>query len=188
MRIHKLLAAAAIACASTLGAQGTEVLEVRPFVGASIPTGSQRDMFKNAALFGFQGAFELAPTFHLIGTFGWVPVHHRYIQSDTRANIAQVDLGMEFGAVHALSGGWELRPFVGLGGGGRMYMYSANQLDNTTCASGYGAVGTEFQLRDVALRLEARDNVFCYKAPIAGVASATRNDVGLSFGLAYHFR
>jgi hypothetical protein len=49
-------------------------------------------------------------------------------------------------------------------------------------------VGTEFQIARTALRLEARDNVFRYRSPISGVSSKTRNDVGLSFGVAYHLR
>ena len=72
-----LLAAALVVCTATLGAQ-TRTLELRPFAGASIPTGSQRDLFKDAALFGTQGALELSPTFHVIGTFGWTAGTHRY--------------------------------------------------------------------------------------------------------------
>ena len=131
---------------------------------------------------------ERQPAFHLVGTFGWVPVHHKYAAPTKNANIAQFDVGVEFGGVRPLRGAWEWRPFVGLGGGGRMYFYNSNQLDNTSSASGYGTLGMEFQIRDLAFRFEARDNVFSYRAPIAGVSSATRNDVGLSFGLAYHIR
>jgi hypothetical protein len=53
---------------------------------------------------------------------------------------------------------------------------------------GYGAIGTELQLGNSALRAEARDNVFCYKSPIRGMGSSTRNDVGVMLGIAYHFR
>ena len=53
---------------------------------------------------------------------------------------------------------------------------------------GYGALGTEFQVGRSAIRLEARDNVFCYKSPVAGVDSKTRTDIALALGLAYHFR
>ena len=50
------------------------------------------------------------------------------------------------------------------------------------------ATRAEFQLARTALRIEARDNVFCYKSPIAGVSSQTRSDIGLAFGVAYHLR
>jgi hypothetical protein len=59
-------------------------------------------------------------------------------------------------------------------------------LKDRTCGSGYGALGTEFQRDRLALRAEARDYVCCFKAPVTGVKSKTRNDVGLSLGFAYH--
>lgn len=162
--------------------------ELRPFVGAYLPTGAQRDLFKDASLFGIQGALEVKPTFHLLGTFSWVPVHDKFSGFDENVNVFAYDVGTEFGMIHSLGSGWELKPFLGLGVGARTYAYKASGLSNNTCAAGYGALGSEFQFDKVALRFEARDNVFCYRSPIAGVATATRNDVGLAFGFAYHFR
>jgi hypothetical protein len=161
--------------------------EVRPFVGVSVPTGVQRDLFKDAAMFGIQGAVEMKPSFHLIGTFGWIPTETKYAVARENVNIFQYDLGAEVSLVRRL-GAWEFKPFVGLGGGARTYVYKADQLDNKTCAAGYGAVGAELQMGRAALRLEGRDNVFCFRSPIAGVESKTRNDVGLSLGVAYHIR
>lgn len=162
--------------------------ELRPFVGAYIPTGAQRDLFKDATMFGVQGALELRPTLHLLGTFGWTPAHNKYVGYDENVSIFSYDVGTELGMVQPLGAAWEWRPFLGLGVGARTYSYKAAGLSDRTCASGYGAAGSEFQFAKVALRLEARDNVFCYRSPIAGVSSTTRNDVGLAFGFAYHFR
>jgi hypothetical protein len=81
-----------------------------------------------------------------------------------------------------------MRPFVGVGGGARTYLYQGTGLSDRTCTAGYAALGTEFQLGATALRLEARNNLFCYKSPFAGLSSVTRNDVSLSLGLAYHIR
>lgn len=117
-----------------------------------------------------------------------VPAHNKYSGFDENVSIFAYDVGTELGMVQTLGAGWELRPFVGLGVGARTYAYKANGLSDRTCAAGYGALGSEFQFDKLALRLEARDNVFCYRSPIAGVASKTRNDVGLAFGFAYHFR
>jgi hypothetical protein len=162
--------------------------ELRPFVGAYIPTGAQRDLFKDATMYGVQGALELLPTWHLLGTFSWAPVHNKYVGFDENVSIFAYDVGTELGFVQPLTSTWELKPFVGLGLGARTYTYKSNSFSNQTCAAGYGALGSEFQYDRIALRLEARDNVFCYRSPIAGVASKTRNDVGLAFGFAYHFR
>lgn len=161
--------------------------ELRPFVGAYLPTGAQADLFKGASLFGLQGALEVEPTFHLLGTFSWVPAHNKFTGFDENASIFAYDVGAEFGTLYPLGSGWELKPFLGLGVGARTYTYKAPGLSTNTCAAGYGALGSEFQVDKVALRFEARDNLFCYRDPIDGV-SKTRNDVGLALGLAYHFR
>jgi hypothetical protein len=179
------LAVALCASAAALPAQ-TPALELRPFGGASIPTGTQRDYFKDAAMFGIQGAIELKPALHMIGSFSWVDGKNKYSVSNLNVDIFQYDVGAELGLVTPLGASWEMKPFLGFGAGARTYRFSADQLSNKTCALGYGSVGSEFQLTKFALRLEARENVFCYKSPIIGQKSKTRNDLGLSFGIAYH--
>ena len=54
--------------------------------------------------------------------------------------------------------------------------------------AGYGALGVEFELSRTAIRLEGRDNLFGFKSPLPFEKSRTRSDIGLSLGLAYHFR
>lgn len=163
-------------------------IELRPFVGASIPAGDQRDLYGDEPMFGLQGAVEVKPTFHFVGSFGWVPSQANYTVSDNEVNIFQYDVGVEFGLVRPMARNWEFRPFFGFGAGGRSYAFAASQLNDKTCLAGYGALGTEFQVGRSAIRLEARDNVFCYKSPVAGVESKTRTDIALALGLAYHFR
>jgi len=161
--------------------------EFRPFAGANIPTGPQRDLFGDAAMIGAQLALEIQPTLHVLGTFGWVASQSNYAVTNDDVNMFTYDVGLEFSVVEPLGGKWELKPFVGIGGGGRTYAYRGT-LPDKTCGSVYAALGTEFQIAPWAFRLEARDNVFCYVSPLAGVSSETRNDVGLTLGLAYHFR
>jgi hypothetical protein len=189
MKKGLFLAVALSAGTGALSAQtASPALELRPFAGASIPTGTQRDLFKSAALIGIQGAVEMKPTFHLLGSFGWVDGTSKYQLGSNNVDIFQYDVGAELGMIAPLGGGWELKPFLGLGAGARTYRYSSDQLSNKTCGSAYGAAGTEFQITKIALRLEARDNVFCYRSPLVGQKSKTRNDLGLAFGLAYHIR
>ena len=189
MRRTAFAIAALLGAASLLPAQTAKTRpEIRPFAGAIIPTGDQRTLFKSAPMFGLQTALELKPSLHLVGTFGWVPAQDKYAVAQDNVNNFQYNVGVELGFVQPLGGSWELRPFVGAGVGGRTYAYQAATLSNKTCAAGYGALGTEFQLARTALRLEARDNVFCFKSPIGGVSSKTRNDIGLAFGIAYHLR
>ena len=138
-------------------------------------------------MFGVQAELEVRPTLHLLGSFGWAPAQNKYQVADDDVNILQYDAGVEFDLVRPMGGGWQFKPFLGMGAGARTYLYGDDELSNKTCFAGYGALGTEFQIGRTALRLEGRDNVFCYRSPIGG-DSKTRNDVGVAFGVAYHFR
>ncbi len=134
-----------------------------------MPTGDQRDRFKDAAMYGVQAAVEVMPTFHLLGTFSWVPGQTTYAASDDKVQILQYDVGAELGLDQALGSSWEFKPFVGAGAGARTYLYKSADLMDKTCNAGYGALGSELQYSRVAFRLEARENVYCFKSPVAGV-------------------
>lgn len=191
MRYQALAVAAVLALASTASAQTRFAPkagpEIRPLVGAYVPTGSQADAFKTAVLVGGQVAFEMSDYFHLVGEFTWVPSTLKFTGlSSTGADIYQYDAGVEFNLLHHLNDEWLLRPFAGLGAGGRTYAYTAADVSNKTCAAGYGTLGTEFQRGIYAIRLEARDNMSCFESPITG-DTKTNNDLHFSIGLAYHF-
>lgn len=160
--------------------------EIRPFAGASIPTGDHRDFFRDATLVGVQGALEMRPTFHLLASLGWARSNTKYAVSESDVHMLAYDVGAEWSFVKPLAEGWQLKPFIGAGAGARSYLYRSSALADKTCLVGYGALGSEFQLARVALRIEARDNVFCYRSPVAGTTSKTRNDVGIMAGLAFH--
>jgi hypothetical protein len=161
--------------------------ELRPFVGMYIPTGAQRDLFDDAAMFGLQGALEVKPAFHLLGAFAWTPGQSKY-QAGNDVQILQYDVGMEFNLIRELGDSWLFKPFIGFGGGARSYLYEAGVLNDQTFAVGYGTLGMEFQLARTAIRLESRGNIFNFESPIPGIDNKTRKDVGLTLGLAYHFK
>jgi hypothetical protein len=162
--------------------------EIRAFTGAQIATGAQRNLFSDNATVGVEAAVELQPTVHMVASLGWVPSRTTYSLANNSVNIFQYTLGLEVGLARLMPGAWIFKPFIGAGAGARTYAYTARGIRDQTCSAGYGAAGAEFQLAKTALRLEARDNVFCYQSPIAGVAAVTRNDVGLTLGVAYHIR
>jgi hypothetical protein len=182
--------AAALAAVTTTVAAQTPTMtpELRPFVGASIPTGDQRDLFKDATVFGLQAAVEIQPTFHLLGTFAWVPGVTKYTVAEDKVQIFQYDVGAELGFALPLSPTMTFKPFAGLGAGARTFDYKADELATKTGAVGYGAIGSEIQFDRIGLRCEARDNVFSFRSPMKGVDTKTRNDLRMSFGFAYHFR
>jgi len=189
MRKTAFVVAALAVGATVLAAQSPNIKpELRPFAGAMIPTGEQRNLFMDAPMVGLSTAVELKPSLHVLATFAWVPGQNKYPVAQDNVNIYQYTAGVELGFVTPLAGNWELRPFAGLGVGGRTYAFQGIGLADKTCFAGYGALGTEFQIARTALRLEARNNVFCYRSPLPGVSSETRNDIGLSLGIAYHLR
>lgn len=193
MRYQALALAALVAVASGARAQSRFVPrsgpEVRPLVGAFVPTGKQADNFESNVLVGGQLAFEMSNYVHLVGEFSWVPSREKFnvLQRHT-ADIYQYDAGIEFNLLQRLNDEWYFRPFVGIGGGGRTYAYNWD-VTNRTNGLGYGTVGLEFQRGIYALRFEARDNVSRFETPSTGSAPGARmtvNDLHFAVGLAYH--
>jgi hypothetical protein len=185
-----LIAAAALVVSTAALPAQTPLLrpEIRPYAGALIATGDQRDLFDNAPVYGLQGALEMNPNFHFVGTFGYAPMTSKYNVPNAAASAFLYDAGVEFDLVRPLVGDWQFKPFIGGGVGGRSYTFKANALQDRTCFSGYGTLGTEFQVSKIALRFEGRSNLFCYHSPLSAGGSHNRNDIGLSAGLAYHIR
>ncbi len=190
MRFQALAVAALLAVASSAGAQSRFTPkpgpELRPVVGAFVPTGTLADNFKSNVLVGGQLAFELNEHFHVLGSFAWVPQTVKFTGLATDgADIYQYDAGVEFNLIRHLGDQWLLRPFVGVGGGGRTYHYAAASAPRKTFGAGYVTLGTEFQRGMYAIRLEARDYTSRFDSPISAL-SRTTNDVTIALGLAYH--
>jgi hypothetical protein len=189
MRTRLLIPAALVASAAVLPAQDRwrpEAVEVRPFAGVFVPVGAQRADFKSATMMGAQAAMEFNRHFHALGSVGWTHGHNKMFAKDL-THIWQYDLGVELNLVRDVGYGWLFRPFLGTGAGGRTYDYRALTAGTRTCLAGYGTAGAEMQRGTVAFRVEAREYLSCFESPVTNTKN-TRNDVGLSFGLAYHLR
>ena len=187
LAVSMLTAASIAAAQAPEAAPAASTFEIRPFVGAYVPTGAQREVMEDAPMLGAQLAYQLAPTLHVLGSLGWVLGTDKFRVADDAVQIFQYDVGVEYGIFRTMKSGWDLKPYLGLGAGGRTYAYSDDALATGTCLAGYGALGTEYQWGFTAIRAEVRDYVHCFKSPIAGVGSKTRNDLGFSLGVALHF-
>jgi len=162
--------------------------EVRPFVGMFLPTGDQRDTFKDAVLTGGQLALEAADVVHFVGTFAFSSSDFRSgIRTSGHMHIYQADVGGELFRDVALNDAWRFRPFVGLGAGARIYDPTGTA-STRTYPAGYGALGAEFQWSPFAMRLEARDYLSRFKGVTGDGKASARNDILLNAGLAFHFR
>lgn len=183
-----LIGFALTAVAGAAQAQMTTSFELRPFVGAYIPTGDQRDLLEDAVLVGAQLSWHALPYLGVTGTFGWSPSKDRITPGDQTLDIYQYDVGAELRAA-SLWGGTMLNvtPFVGLGVGGRTYDYRDLDVDSRTNVDGYGALGGDIGFGAVGFRIEARDYVSQFKPLVGGGAAKTRNDIGLAAGVSYRF-
>jgi hypothetical protein len=160
-------------------------LEVRPWVGAKIPTGIQKQVFGAAPVYGIQGAIEMTPSMHMLGTLGWSPARSKLDVVDRGADMFEYDVGVEYNLQFPLSGRWEMKPFAGGGVGARTYRYDAEGLESSTPLTAYAAVGTEVQRGLAAFRIEARGYLHGFADPLSEEWDA-RNELGISLGFAYH--
>jgi hypothetical protein len=161
--------------------------EIRPLAGVLIPTGDFRNEFKSAETFGGQLALELTPVVHLVGTVAWTHGHTKLTVINNRTDVWQYDGGVELNPFGRIGEEWELRPFLGVGLGGRTNNYAEANLQTSTCLAGYGGLGAEIQRGMVAFRMEGRDYLSCQKHPMSGIKK-TRNDIRLNVGFALHLR
>jgi hypothetical protein len=162
-------------------------LELRPFVGAYVPTGDQSDLLKTGVTAGAQAAYALTRHLSAVGTFSWSSSEEKNFASDD-INVFQYDLGAELAANKMLSPILMFRPFVGLGVGGRSYDYRDRESDAETNLAGYGSLGAQLQLGRVGWRLEARDYVSGFKGLSGEMSSTkTRNDISIASGLTFKF-
>ena len=170
-------------------------IEVRPFVGAYVPTGDQRDELKDAFAVGTTLAFRATPALSIVGSFGWSPSEAKNDGGEAAADSAaeldlfQYDLGLELGRDFALgASAWTWRPFVGIGAGARTYSYRDLDVDAETDFAGYGAAGVQFDAGRFGLRLEARDYLSSFDGLDGKLSdSSTRNDLFLTGALSVRF-
>lgn len=170
-------------------------IEVRPFVGAYVPTGDQRDELKDAFALGTTLAYRATPALSVVGSFGWSPAEAKTAAAaaaeDAAADVDlfQYDAGLELGRDFALgASAWTWRPFVGVGAGARTYSYRDLDVDAETDFAGYGAAGVQFDAGRFGLRLEARDYLSSFDGLDGQLSdSSTRNDLFLTGALSVRF-
>ena len=174
-----------VAGIATSAAATPPIFEVRPFVGALIPTGDQRDALNDAVFFGGQGGIEIARSLHVIGTLAYAPK-----KNTDGIGVMQYDAGVETFRPYRMTERWEMRPFLGAGLGARTYVEGAQGGHTLSVFAGYFALGSEFQLDRIALRLEGRDYLTdkgLTAEAVPRLASKTRNDVSIVYAMAFHW-
>ena len=162
-------------------------LEVRPFAGMFVPTGTQSLDFKTASTFGFAAALELNENVHFLASAGVTNGHSKLgaLLTSDQSTMWQYDIGAEFNALNELGAHYLWKPFVGVGAGMRSFSFKEPGMSSSSCESGYASIGSELQRNAVALRLEGRSYVSCFKNPL-NTETTFRGDFSFMFGFAYH--
>jgi hypothetical protein len=195
MRLALLAAAglvATLAVSRSADAQTSRAFELRPFAGAMLFTGDQKDILENAALVGLQGGYRFHPNFSVVGTFGWSPSKDKTLAAQEKLDLWQYDVGVE-GRLSSLTPTRAIstQPYATLGVGGRTYDYrDLSGADAQTNVLGYGAVGVDLAQTagPLGLRIEVRDNVSAFKGLRGELdESKARNDVQLTAGMTVRF-
>lgn len=187
------LVAAAVAAFSAAGSTARAqawpgIPEVRPFVGAYLPTGSHHALLEQSPAVGAQLALELGRGAHVVAGFSWVPTEQRGVASGGRVEMAEFDLGAEWLSPgrRRLQQRWN--PLIGAGIGLRAYRSRDADSPSQANLSGYGALGVELALGRFALRAEGRDYLTAFKGLDGRADTSLRNDVLIALGVGYHLR
>jgi hypothetical protein len=199
-RVAAVIAAAAFALPAAARAQGAapqpraqsvtppQRFEVRPFVGAYLPTGDQKDILDAGVLAGAQGAMHLTPYASLVGTVSYASSSDKALPTNAGVDLWQYDLGVEGHLTRSFANGVSLKPFAGVGGGGRSYDYRDHDGDVQNRLAGYGALGLGVSRGRLGARVEGRDYVSSFKGLRGELPDAkARNDVSLGAALTIGF-
>jgi len=183
--------AIAVLAATSSGAQDNPMgVELRPFVGAYVPAGRHADLLRTGALVGVQGARDVNHYLSVVGTVAWLPNEDKTTSFDAAVDLYAYDLGAEVGSSKSLWNGAVLRPFLGLGLGGRSFGYRNREPQPQHEPASYAALGGQLRVvrvgrRHVHLRVEARGYATGFKGLTGELArTQTRNDVTIATGLA----
>jgi hypothetical protein len=192
--VHRGLAIVGLAVATLVGggtlasveAQGR--LESRSVIGAFVPTGDHGDELDGALMMGSSLAFRTSETLSLVGRLTWSGSNAKQLSGSPEVKVYSYDLGAEYRVADVAAGrSWRLRPFVGGGVGGRTYNADVSGMKNETDFVGYGALGIQADYKKIGVRIEGRDYLSRYDGLSGTDDRATRNDIGISAGLAFRF-
>lgn len=158
---------------------------IRPFVGANIPTGDQRDFLKDAVLVGAQASWNASQNIALTGSFSWAPAKDRITAADQTLDTYQYDVGLEARSPAVTLN--RIVPFIGAGLGGRTYNYRDLDVESKSNFAGYGALGVDASLGLLSVRVEGRDYISRFQPLTGGGETKTRNDVALFAAVGVNF-
>lgn len=181
-------AVAALASTTARAEEPARRFSIAPLVGAYVPTGDHRDLLEDSVLTGLTLSYDVHPNVAVVGAFSWAPTKTRGVLGSQDLDLLHYDLGAQGQLPILLAQGWTLKPFVGVGVGGRTYEYRNVSAGGQTDLAGYVSAGAGLEYQALELRLTARDYLTAFDG-LGGVdvSSTARNDLSLfgSVGLRF---
>jgi hypothetical protein len=174
---------------SQADAQSSSRFELRPFIGAYLPTGDHRDLLSDAVTAGLQTGYAITEHVTLVATFGTTASGDKRIPYSEDLDLFSYDIGAELAKSFDIGDtGMTLAPFFGLGAGGRTYDYRDWNSKSETNLAGYGAIGGQLRMATFGLRIEARDYLSSFKGTVGELPDReTRNDITIVTALSLSF-
>jgi len=161
--------------------------ELSPFTTAFVPTGAHANTLESGFGAGILGAYAFNRHFSAVGRFAYSSAEDRSTTTND-VNVFSYDIGAEAGLEKHLTTALRIRPFLGLGMGGRAYDYDDRESETQYNVAGYGAGGAELLMGRFGWRVEVRNYVSGFKGLSGELDSRqTRNDLSISSGMALHF-
>ena len=181
-------AVAALAATAARAEEPARKFSIAPLVGAYVPTGDHRDLLEDSVLAGLTLSYDVHPNVAVVGAFTWAPTKTKGVLGKQDLDLLQYDVGVQGQAPILLVPGWTLKPFVGVGVGGRTYEYRNVSTGGQTDLAGYVSAGAGLEYQALELRLTGRDYLSAFDG-LGGyeVSSTARNDLSLfgSVGLRF---
>ena len=130
-------AVAALAATTARAEEPARRFSIAPLVGAYVPTGDHRDILEDSVLAGLTLSYDVHPNVAVVGAFSWAPTKTRGVLGEQDLDLLQYDLGVQGQLPVLLAPGWTVKPFVGVGVGGRTYEYRNVGTSGQTVLAGY---------------------------------------------------
>jgi len=167
--------------------QPTHRFELVPFSAAFVPTGAQSNTLESGFGAGLLGAYAFNRHLSAVGRFAYSSTEDRSTANED-VNVFTYDIGAEAGTEKQLTTALRIRPFLGLGFGGRAYDFDDRESESQFDVTGYGSGGAELMMGRFGWRVELRNYVSGFKGLSGELDSRqARNDLSISSGMTVRF-
>jgi hypothetical protein len=162
--------------------------QLSPFLGVVVPTGHQRVVLDDAVLMGLTASYDVHRNVAVVGALAWAQTEGHGLAARTATlDVVQYDLGLQGQLPIDLGDGQTLKPFVGVGVGGRTYRFRDLAAEHESDRVGYSALGVNLECRGFVVSATARSYLGDFDGIGARHGAARASDLALFGSLGTRF-